>query len=161
MTALKWLGHLSLQGIRLWNVCMLKVYHWGIRFTLFCLDCFSFSVSNSPCQHLPSVPTQLGSIQLSCPESERGEVKQCVCVIKREQYDLFITNSLHSFSHFFLCRSNVLQLLWDFVSYEEAFVFSDVPNLSSWCCARCNLAKTVAVQFSNRGYPDINYTFSF
>ncbi len=100
---------------------------------------FSFSVSNSPCQHLPSVPTQLGSIQLSCPESERGKVKQGVCVLKRERYNLFITNSFYSFSHFLLCRSNVLQLLWVFVSHEEAFVFSDVPNLSSWCCAGYNL----------------------
>jgi len=82
------LGHLSLPGIRVWNVCMLKVYYWGIRFTHFCLDSFGFSVSNSPCQHLPSVSTQLGSIQLSCPESEReGKWNNvCVWVKERERY---------------------------------------------------------------------------
>lgn len=151
MTALKWLGHLSLQGIRLWNVCMLKVYHWGIRFTPFCLDCFSFSLSNSPCQHLPSVPTQLGSIQLSCPESEREGKWNNVFVCDKEREVWFVKNKFFSF--FF-----TLFLMWvQCLAFGVRFciiwrglcgLWCTVPNLSSWCCARCNLALNVAVQYS-------------
>lgn len=60
-------------------------------FAPFCLDCFSLSLSNSHSQHIPSVLTQLGSIQLCCPRRERGKV----CVLKRQERSfIFFSNFL-------------------------------------------------------------------
>lgn len=70
-------------------------------FAPFCLDCLSLSLSSSHSQHIPSVLTQLGSIQLCCPRRERESERVCFTERMREERSfIFFSNfSVATSSH--------------------------------------------------------------